>query len=456
MAHKIRLFFALLSSRLTFSSSRGNVRKCRAALQLVTWAFLALAPWACAQDYVWVRIPSLGKLTSASAINSSGQVVGSAGLPSFFSHAFLWHKGSPIQDLGTLGGSTSVAYGINAAGQVVGSAEDSLLNDHAFLWSPGGGMLDLNPSTIDGRAFGVNSAGETVGSFLPANSSIFVIHAFLWTPAGGILDLGSGANNGGASGINASGEVVGSVMGNDGFQHAFLWTPLEGLHDLGTLGGPNSSANAINDNGDIVGGSDTADGAKHAFRWTRSGGMQDLGLTAGFANSSAYAINGLGQIVGAAWTAGAKGVPLLWTPDGAIKVFGPFGKTGVEEAVAINDAGQILASVYIYDRGYSSFLISPLTHVALVSSSNPSASGAPLTFTVTVKSSVAGSPPDGEVVRLNEGPTNLGQARLNKGLAVFHPKNLKTGTHAVRATYAGDLNYDLSKSSVLEQVVNAP
>ena len=53
-------------------------------------------------------------------------------------HAFLY-SGSTMTDLGTLGGSNSMAYGINASGQVVGVA-DSTGNAawHAFLYSGNG------------------------------------------------------------------------------------------------------------------------------------------------------------------------------------------------------------------------------------------------------------------------------------------------------------------------------
>ena len=49
-------------------------------------------------------------------------------------------------DLGTLGGSYSVAYGINNAGTIVGNRTTSDGVTHAF--SPGGGvMTDLAPPT---------------------------------------------------------------------------------------------------------------------------------------------------------------------------------------------------------------------------------------------------------------------------------------------------------------------
>jgi len=117
--------------------------RCR-RLNLWACAVLILAPVAYAQDYIATRIPTLGGArASAFGINDKGQIVGTAFLANGNYHAFLWSRGSHIQDLGTLGGPTSRANAINAAGQVVGWADDALDNSHPFLWTQAGGMQDL-------------------------------------------------------------------------------------------------------------------------------------------------------------------------------------------------------------------------------------------------------------------------------------------------------------------------
>ena len=69
-----------------------------------------------------------GYQTIAFAINNNGQTAGQAGIPDPSTgnpmyHAFLYTSGSPkITDLGTLGGTLSLANGVNDAGLVVGAS----------------------------------------------------------------------------------------------------------------------------------------------------------------------------------------------------------------------------------------------------------------------------------------------------------------------------------------------
>jgi hypothetical protein len=93
------------------------------------------------------------------------------------------------------------------------------------------------------------------------------------------------------------------------------------------------------------------------------------------------------------------------------------------------------------------------TKTTLTSSPNPSTPGEPVTFTANVSSS-AGPPPDGETVSFNQGKKVLGTGTLSGGTASFTTSALKAGTHAVTAVYAGDTNFETSKSKVVKQVVN--
>ena len=86
------------------------------------------------------------------------------------------------------------------------------------------------------------------------------------------------------------------------------------------------------------------------------------------------------------------------------------------------------------------------------SSQNPSQVGQLVTFTATTNS-IAGPPPDVEVITFMDSGTVLGTAALAGGSASYSTSSLSAGTHKITATYPGDINYAGSQSKVLKQVV---
>jgi hypothetical protein len=48
----------------------------------------------------------------------------------------------------------------------------------------------------------------------------------------------------------------------------------------------------------------------------------------------------------------------------------------------------------------------------------------------------------------------LGTGTLSGGTATFTTSSLKAGNHTVTADYAGDTNFETSKSKAVKQVVN--
>jgi probable HAF family extracellular repeat protein len=59
---------------------------------------------------------------TATGIHDSGQVVGYGILPDGTENAFIWTAADGLQDLGSIGGTETVANAINNAGQVIGAA----------------------------------------------------------------------------------------------------------------------------------------------------------------------------------------------------------------------------------------------------------------------------------------------------------------------------------------------
>ena len=180
-------------------------------------------------------------------------------------------RGKRAQDLGTLGGTQSIAFAVNDSGQVVGASMTADNQQHAFSWTRSGGMIDLG--TLGGSsssAVAVNASGRVVGSSNLTDD--IEQRAFSWTPSDGMIDLGTlGGTQSTASAVNALGQVVGQSLTSDGVFHAFLWTPSGGMIDLGTLGGSSSVALAVNDSAQVVGYSSTAgDSELHAVLWLRA------------------------------------------------------------------------------------------------------------------------------------------------------------------------------------------
>ena len=139
-------------------------------------------------------------------------------------HAFLYSDGA-MQDLGTLGGSTSLAYSINSVGDVVGVAKTKDENYNAFLYSDGAmqGLGTLGGSWSTGSA--INENGQITGSSSIAGNS--ATHAFLYS-GGGMQDLGSLVTPGhewsyGAA-INNSVRVVGAAGAINYYYACLLYT----------------------------------------------------------------------------------------------------------------------------------------------------------------------------------------------------------------------------------------
>ncbi len=231
------------------------------------------------------------------------------------------HHRYRVTDLGTLGGTSSVAESVNNKGWANGfSTLKGNQKTHATLWVQG---LKLDLSTLGGAnsiaGFPISESGEVSGwsetSTPDPNGEDFCFFGthltclpFLWQN-GVISSLPTlGGNNGLAAEINNRGQVVGDTenttpdptcVAPQVFQfEPVLWEKGKIQQQFPTVSGdPDGVANGINDAGQAAGASGNCTTAFHAVLW-ENGTVTDLGNLGGTMNNFAVDINNQGQVVG--------------------------------------------------------------------------------------------------------------------------------------------------------------
>lgn len=300
--------------------------------------------------------------------------------------AVLWSQGQII-NLGTLGGNVSSASAVNTRGQVVGAALNTIPDSfqenaqfppiflfpvatqmHAFLWD--GAMHDLGTlGGPDSAAFYVNERGQVAGysytnSTPNPTTGVPTLDPFLWEH-GRMRDLGTlGGTVGYPDSMNIRGQVVGqSNLAGDQTAHPFLSERGKPMIDLGTLGGTFGRADWINKAGDIVGlSSPLGDGRAFAFLW-KNKVMQNLGTVDGDPCSEGLGINAKDQVVGGSWDCGNEFQhSFLWENGSIVDLLSlvPAG-SGMQFRVAdsINDRGEIAIQAILANSDLHAVLLIP-------------------------------------------------------------------------------------------------
>jgi probable HAF family extracellular repeat protein len=224
-------------------------------------------------DAFAVAINDQGQVLGWSYINSAPSPICAASSSLFFSPAaavlttssFIWDKKNGMRDLGSLGGTCTLADDLNDHGQIVGGS--SLTGDplfHPFVWEAATGVTDLLGASNgnSGNAFSISSSGVVVG----VTSDSVTYYASLWRKSGGHwhkTSLSTITDRAYASSINSSEQVVGQ-----NFSRGFLWEDGGPLVDLNTLVPPNSGLllvepGQINDRGEISVTASDANGNNH-------------------------------------------------------------------------------------------------------------------------------------------------------------------------------------------------
>ena len=188
----------------------------------------------------------------------------------------------------------------------------------------------IDPPGADGGAFGfgINNAGQVVGTSLDANfnGTGFVYSAGNFT----FLAVPGAAGGSDANAINNNGDIVGDYNDADGFAHGFL-------RQGGVFSTLNSEPYGLNDGGMVVGS--LFGGTGHSAGYVLFNGVSTPIVVPGALDTYAFGINNRGDVVGASDVPGTSSAFLL--RDDVLTSFRAPGAS-FTEAHGINDAGTIV------------------------------------------------------------------------------------------------------------------
>ena len=347
LPHRVRREFWIFVGMALASSALAPV--CLAALRYTVTDLTAL-------------VAPTGAVTPAD-INSAGQIVGQV-TSATESRGFFYNGQTTLLD--PLPGSVySLATALNSTGQIVGSSDDGGIPKAAY-WLTAGAQPQALPSgggpDANVYATAINDQPTIVGFFTgsgsgntkswtavkwqpdPSNPTRFRFTK-LDTPV--VPPAGVPA---GAFGVNQLGTVVGSGAIDPvvPIQGPLRWNPIDQVTPLDTVVSDTLVVDynpvAINDSLVAAGRLVTNTGDERAVRWNADGSALELGFPAGYNQSAALDINNQGLIVGHASTASdsiaVSNFNSSWTNLNDLIVNAP--NWHLDSAAAINDSGVII------------------------------------------------------------------------------------------------------------------
>lgn len=276
-------------------------------------------------NYDLILLKSLGgPYSRAYAVSNTGIIVGSS-QPSteLGEQAVYWLQGE-IYELGTLGGSSSIALGVNDNGYAVGvSFTENNAVLHATLWD-GTSVLDLGADLIGKTsvAYDINNHGYIVGNSF-VEGSLAEATAWHWEHEIDITRMQGGGTFSSVNAINDQGYFVGN--GNSGehvIRSAFVWplgsTPI----DIGSWSSDvtESFAKGINEH-NVIAGTSYPLGEDYAIATVWYGqSMIFLSKLPDSITSVAYGINNNNDVVGVSYFANQERGATAWKEGHALNL----------------------------------------------------------------------------------------------------------------------------------------
>ena len=316
-----------------------------------------------AVEYSVVDIGSLGGTrTVAFDLNNNGEVVGYSATASGLSLPFKYSAGvmSPLNRLVENGFSNAIS--INNAGQVAGYGVDEDKIYRSFRYENGLAQQTNVPSSVQSFAHTIDDSGKLFGHARDTQDRRF---AFVEDQSGvSILTVENSDVY--LKGVSNSGKAVLEVVSDDGFVRIMQY--YEGEYSLvyepPGPGFGHAWAQAINESGTVVGQVRNEVASRREAAILTNGEVKFLGSILG-ETSRALDINRFGTIVGSEHLEGDSGdiyVGFVYRDNQLFdlnELVPPSSVRDISHAVAINDHGQILAHAFV-DGRTRSFLLTPI------------------------------------------------------------------------------------------------